>query len=256
MTVVRWETDVHETIDVACESSAAAEPIANSDRWLIAVPQSTNVVLGVYAFEEGWLAPLTAIGEAGDTTIFALSSNGTAASVLWGTREDSRGIGIADLSEPTVRTPVERRDGALDSDADYAIAQLDDRAIAVGTAGSGLWSSVLREGAAASAIHVPADRVYGNRPMITASEQHGLLAVCYETSVSANSHGISVVVIDREGRAVSDSLVLSEENWSIYGCDLAWSDDALLVAWGDIAYDEVENRSHVTVLARRLVVER
>lgn len=259
MTIVRWETDERRDVDVPCALIGSVAYVAASDHWLVAATDGADLLLGSHAFEGNWVQPLTVIDSLLPTvpTIpVVLSSDGKAASLLWGTLEDSRGLAIADVAEPTVRTTLERLDGARESDSRYSVAQLDDRAIAVGVRREGVWSSVVREGTTASAVHVVGSAVYEGRPSITASAQHGLLAVCYQTAGPEDSQGASVIVVDRDGRAASDPLVLSEDRWRSFGCDLAWSDDALLVAWIDATFDEEEERIDNTVSARRIVVTR
>jgi hypothetical protein len=260
MTISRWETGESKHVEFPCENGeGAVAHVPGRDAWLVAMNDGNNAVLGAYAFEGDWLAPFSAIGDGPSQGLLTLSSNGEAATVLWGYQEGSRGVEIPDVGELAVQTTMERRDRALESDGGYVVVQLDDRAIVVGAQhGLSLWSSVVRDGKSATAVPVAGGSVYGHAPRVAYSDELGLLAVCYqtfETFIGGSSAGIAVVVIDREGRAVSEPLAVSEDNWNVLGYDLAWSENALLVAWGDIMHDDVEERTHYAIMARRLVVD-
>jgi hypothetical protein len=241
---------------IPCKGGQAfVADIADSSKWLIAATKGADVLVGVYESSNDWVAPLTAIGQRDDTAPIALSSDGKAASVVWGNGATSRAFGIADVDRPAMVTSVTRRDGAVNSEGPYTVEQLDDRAIAVGIRGTGLWSSVLRAGTATPSVQVAHGRGYDDRPSIARTEDGELLAVCYSATDGAGPLQGLLVVIDREGRPVAERMVLAEETWSGRGCDLAWFGDTLLVAWPSTTFEPNVGRKDF-VRARRIILTR
>jgi hypothetical protein len=162
------------------------------------------------------------------------------------------GMPSADAIQGSAPTQIEGTAGGFG--ANYALAQLDDRAVVFGVNGMQLWSAVL-DGREATSIHaIAATSAWNFRIGASAADELGQIGVCYTMGSSEetwpNSDEVLFVLVDRDGVPVTEPRVVSSALGQAGGCDVAWSGESFLVAWWQI---EPEARDGASVVrAQRL----
>jgi hypothetical protein len=64
---------------------------------------------------------------------------------------------------------------------------------------------------------------------------------------------VAVALIDGKGTLISGPISVADGVENVGGCDLAWSGEALLVAWWDIALDQPRSAPEHSIINARLV---
>jgi hypothetical protein len=243
--------------DIPCgeDQLTAFAPVPGSEDWLIAYGTGNPDTVGNGDYSLGlfrpslgdWqVQPIVLQGRAGPAALGAFVS-GRDALVVYGDAHESAIMSVDDFVSAT-RSPDDTVEvslqslpaSVLGSDADFELAQQGDHALVFGVDRTSLWVAP-RAGYSDSVEvhHLAPTRVQDRRPSAAFAARSGLTGVCYATgsgpSGGSGDHrdGVSFLLVDQQGEAVGDPVVLATGLQAIGGCGVASSGDAFLVAWWD-----------------------
>jgi len=251
--IVDWRTGESSAIDAECTADVASIP--GTAEWLVAFADDVDVKSGRFSAADGWLTEPQVVGERGAATAVAAAGRIDAATVVWGDVYGSLAYSTSDIEvfPPSSATPFE---GAIHSDGEYGLLQLDDRAFAVGSFVGHLWMTVLGGDIEPRVIELADTGVVDVRPGIIWIEQLELAAICFatgdgpEAGAPGSSDGLALAFFDRDGVPAEFGINVVNGLREVHGCDLAWSGSELLVAWVQI---DGEDEARTSLVRAKLV---
>jgi hypothetical protein len=247
------------------EDPMAVAPVPDSEDWLIAYgagASAGNHQVGRYRPSlRGWVIPPIAIGPREDYDDLGVFAVGDDAVVAWGNPSGSSIAWIAELAAAEAPThalspspPTALGGGLLREDGRFALADQGSSAVLVGADGSQLWAAAIaRDAQAVAARAVATAGVADRKPGIAAAPELAAFAVCYATGpgpgggFGRDKDGVSFLLVDQQGAAIGEPVVLADDLENIGGCDVAWSGAAFLAVWWDI---ELNKSSEASSLIR------
>jgi hypothetical protein len=229
----------------------AAAPIAGSDEWLIAYANDASIMVGRYKpSSSAWTAMPLRLGQLAVYRQLEVFAGDSDAVVVWGDGSGTTVQSVEKLAHaPEVSGSARTLGGAMhiaaaSSGAGYALTQLQDRVLAFGMNGHGLWGAMLAESIAPIEGEIAPSTVADRAPAAAAAEQLGAVGVCYATGqgrygggggTQKPTDGVSFVLLNAESDPILPPTVLADDIANIGGCAVAWSGEEFLVVYWHIA---------------------
>ena len=260
-----------------------ASPVPSSSDWLIAYSTGAydegdhlagSVFAGRYLAASGtWAADPVALGARTAEDKLGVFAAGQDAVVVWGNREGamlrsaSAMAGPADPGAPASWSEPVALDGAQTiSDGGYGLADLGEQRLLFSMYGSSLRAHVLGADGAVTMRDVASSTITDRVPGVAAAVELGLAGVCYARGPSSYIGGpldsetqdvgadsMWFVMVDADGIAVSEPVMIADGLADNTGCDVAWSGEQFFaVTWG-IFQEVVDNRYTLTQIRGVLV---
>lgn len=232
---------------------ATATPVPGSMDWLFAYAagdKGGDFFVGRYRPDaEAWLVPPIRLGSRTEYAALNMFTMGEDVIVASGDLNGTSVVTVPELASPTTpatdaispQTPVHMSADLLGTDTGFRVAPTGARNLAMGTDGQRLWVAPLNSQAESPTVRELAPGgIAHRRPGVASVPELDVTGVCFAASTGAASSAsslrdaVSFMLVDSQGRAVGEPLVIADGLYNVGGCDLAWSGAAFLVAWWDI----------------------